>query len=315
MLIPERLKYKERIALLAPSSPVPETDALECKQLLERMGFQVELGESCTSRFHGYLAGTDALRANELNCAFCNEQIRGIFCIRGGYGATRLLEHLDYSEIKKHPKVFLGYSDITCLHMAFQQFCDFVTYHGPMPESNMLRRFDMYSSTCFHTVLQLGETTIESGAGNFFYEFKNPTGFPLETIAKGRGEGALCGGNMALFTSLIGTPYFPNIDGKILFFEDIYESVPRVNRMLDQLWHSGVFQVCSGVLFGDFAECENPEEVSFSIKDLFRERFLGFDKPVIAGLMCGHCVPTGTLPIGMHCRIDTDYQSIVFCET
>ncbi len=304
MRIPPLLKKGDRIILIAPSSPVTKEQAQSCQRQLEEMGFQVQIGKSCTSKLYGYLAGNDLLRANELNAAFVNEEIQGIFCIRGGYGATRLLKLLDYEMIRKHPKVFLGYSDITCIHLALQKYCDFVTYHGPMPASNMQNGLDDYSKKWLDCIL-----SISYNYKSIFLE--NPDNIKVEEISKGMAEGILCGGNLALFTSLIGTEYLPDPEGKILFFEDIYESVPRINRMFDQLCHSKILEKCSGVLFGDFAECSNSEDTSFSIRDLIREYFSHWDKPVLAGLQFGHCVPTITLPMGMKAKIENASLSIV----
>lgn len=304
MRIPPILKKGDQIVLIAPSSPVTKEQAQNCQTQLEEMGFRVQIGKSCTSKLHGYLAGNDFLRAKELNAAFANEEIQGIFCIRGGYGATRLLKLLDYEMIQKHPKVFLGYSDITCIHLALQKYCDFVTYHGPMPASNMQNGIDNYSKKWLDTILSISYNC-ES------ISFENPDNIKIEEVSKGIAEGILCGGNLALFTSLIGTDYLPDPEGKILFFEDIYESVPRINRMLDQLYHSKILEKCSGVVFGDFAECSNIEDTSFSVRDLFREYFSHWNKPVLVGLQFGHCVPTTTLPMGMKAKIENASLSTV----
>lgn len=303
MRLPRPLKEGDLIALLAPSSPVTQVQVQESIQLFEKMGFQVWVGKSCTSRLHGYLAGSDSLRAKEFNDAFALDKIRGIFCIRGGYGATRLLDLLDYEMIRKHPKVFLGYSDITCIHLALQRYCEFVTYHGPMPASNMQKGLDEYSKKWLHQIL-----CMSADSQPVFFE--NPEDRAIEEISGGTAEGTLCGGNLTLFTSLIGTPYLPDMEGKILFFEDIHESVPRINRMFDQLWHSEILMKCSGLLLGDFAECSNVEDPSFSILDFFRERFHNLDKPILANLQFGHCSPTATIPFGMTAKIENASLSI-----
>lgn len=301
MIVPEKLKKGETIALLAPASPVQKDVAIYCAKNLEAYGYQVYLYKSCYTNYHGYLAGTDEMRAEELNTAFKNPDIKAIFCIRGGYGSSRLLDKLDYAMIKEHPKVFNGYSDITALHLAFQKFCGFVTYHGPMVESNLLNHFDCYTRQCFEEILNMEES----------YPFYNPLGEEIEIISEGIAEGTLVGGNLSLFVSLIGTPYMPDLTGSILFLEDIHESVPRINRMLDQLFYTKIIDQISGILFGDFAWVYEKEE-NFTIKELIKERFNRYQKPVLFGLKCGHCVPTATLPLGMKCSIDTFLKKILF---
>lgn len=302
MIFPEELRLGDTIALVSPSSPTTPERVDLCKSLIENMGYQVIVGDSCKKRYHGYLAGTDMERAEELNCMFANKRVKAIFCIRGGYGSGRIMKYLDYELIRKNPKIFVGYSDITNLNIAFLTCCDMVTFHGPMVSSNMLEHFDTYTRKCFFQAISMKEKL----------ELKNPEDREIKVLSHGKAEGPIVGGNLALLINMLGTFYAPDFRGKILFIEDIYESVPRVNRMLDQLMLLGVFEQVNGIIIGDFSDCKNEEDESFQIDDLLCEYFSNLEIPVLSKIQCGHCHPTATIPIGTRCEIDSYEKRITF---
>jgi len=302
MKFPDNLRLGDTVGLVCPASGVVPERVEACEALIRQMGYRVRIGRNCKKSYHGYLAGTDEERAADLNEMFADQSIKAIFCIRGGNGTGRIMSLLDYNMIRKNPKIFVGYSDITNLNMAFYQLCDMVTFHGPMVSSNMLEHFDGYTRQCFYDVLNMKRE----------YRLCNPDGVEMEVLANGRAKGRIIGGNLSLLISMIGTFYAPDFRDTILFIEDIYEPVSSVNRMLDQLFHTGIMQQINGLLIGSFDEAGNKENPSFLVPDLMREYFTGFDKPVIAGICCGHCFPTATLPLGTECEINTKGKEILF---
>lgn len=302
MRFPEELRLGDTVGLVCPASGVTPERVEDCAAFVRRMGYCVKLGRNCKKSYHGYLAGKDEERASDINEMFADPDIKAIFCIRGGNGTGRIMDLLDYDVIKRNPKVFVGYSDITNLNMAFYEICDMVTFHGPMVSSNMLEHFDPYTKQCFYEVLHMKQEC----------HFSNPPDKKLEVLAAGRAKGRIIGGNLSLLVSMIGTFYAPDFENTILFIEDIYEPVYSVNRMLDQLFHTGIMQQINGLLIGSFDETENKEDEEFLVPDLMREYFTGFHKPVIANVCCGHCFPTATLPLGTECEIDTKEGRILF---
>ena len=304
MIFPSELKVGDTVALVSPSSPTTPERVDLCKSFIEKLGYQVIVGESCKKRYHGYLAGTDRERAEDINRMFSNKQVKAILCIRGGYGSSRIMKYLDYDLIRKNPKIFVGYSDITNLNMAFFTCCNMVTFHGPMVSSNMLEHFDEYTRDSFFQTISMKQAL----------ELRNPVGREFKVLSHGKANGTIVGGNLALLINMIGTFYSPDFRGKILFIEDIYESVPRVNRMLDQLALLGVFDQVKGILIGDFSDCRNDEDENFLIDDLLFEYFGHLRIPVLSHIQCGHCHPTATIPLGIRCEIDSYQKRITFIK-
>lgn len=291
------------VGLVSPASATKRERILECAAFLEKLGYQVTIGKSCFQSFHGYLSGEDILRAEDLNQMFADKQIKGIFCVRGGYGCGRIMEFIDFDMIRQNPKVFVGYSDITSIHLAIQKLCGFVSFHGPMVSSNMLEHYDEYTKQSLEQFLFMRKTDQIS--------FQNPESGSFEIISEGSAEGILIGGNLAVLINSIGTFYAPDFQGKALFLEDVGESIPRIDRMMTQLRLMGVFEQVSAILLGDFAECGENSDQSFGIKELIMEIFGGLNIPVISNIKCGHCFPTATIPLGARCSIDTKMRTIV----
>lgn len=305
MNFPSKLRLGDRVGLVCPSSPTTSERVDLCKDFIEALGFQTVVGDSCKKRYHGYLAGTDKERANDINNMFANPFVKAIFCIRGGYGSARIMKYLDYDLIRRNPKIFVGYSDVTNLNLAFLKLSNLVTFHGPMVSSNMLEHFDEYTKRSFFAALNMHDRL----------EFKNPIGDEFHVIAHGRARGMVVGGNLALLINMLGTFYMPDLKGKILFIEDIHESVPRVNRMLDQLSLLGVFNQVRGILIGDFTDCDNDEDEGFQISDLFKEYFSNLKIPVLSNIKSGHSYPMGTIPLGTICEMDTVRRQVHFFNT
>ncbi|MCL2420502.1 MAG: LD-carboxypeptidase [Defluviitaleaceae bacterium] len=282
---PARLKKGDTVALLSPSGPCDMSRIEPAALALEGFGFRPQVMESCRS-CHGYLAGTDAIRAKDIMEAFINPAIKGIFALRGGYGAARLLPLLDYGRIGKHPKIFAGYSDITALHTAFNQRCGFITYHAPMAGTELYMK-------------NIDDFTLSSFLGNLMEE-RSPPELRYIPVIPGNVSGILTGGNLSLLISSIGTPYEINTRDKILFIEEVQEDPYRVDRMFLQLKQAGKLNDCRAILLGSFLP-----ETSKTISQAIEELLVPLGKPLGIDLSCGHCLPTATLPLGaMVCMDD-----------
>lgn len=306
MRIPKSLKKGDTIGLVSASSPTPLEDLPKAIKAVEDLGFKVVVGETCKKR-HGYLAGKDDLRAHEVNEMFRNPEIDGIFCIRGGYGATRVLPLLDLEMIKQHPKVFAGYSDVTALHIVFNQQCDFVTFHSPMPSTEFIKEgMDDYTWNSFLSSVMETERTD--------YILENADGKPMNVLVPGEATGELVGGNLTLVASSLGTPYEIDTKGKILFLEDIDEYERSVDRMLTQLKLAGKLDDAAGILLGAWTNCgpQNPEkpEQSLRLQTIFEEILVPTGKPILMDITCGHVLPTMTLPLGKKITFNTETQII-----
>ena len=308
MRYPKPLKQGAVVGLVAPSSPVENQECIDCEKRLREMGFQVIVAKSLKrgAKIWGYLAGEARERAEEMNEMFQNPQVEAVFCIRGGYGSSQLLEYLDYETIRRNPKVFVGFSDITSLHSVFQRYCDFVTFHGPMVKSNFL---DGPGSEEWEYMVS---SLWKACSGRPFF-FQNPGNERMETVTLGQASGRLTGGNLSVLAKSLGTPYEPDFQDAILFLEDVGETVPRIDMYLTQLYHAGVFHRVRGVLLGDFTDCTNHAfEPGLMVKDFLREWFGGQKVPVLGNLYSDHRKVMGTLPMGAMCWMDAGDQRVMF---
>jgi len=302
-----KLKYGDTIGFIGPSGAVRTEGTIErAVAETEKMGFRVKLGESC-GQVYGYLSGTDEVRARDVNSMFLDDEVDAVFCLKGGYGTMRMLDLLDYEAIRKHPKIFVGYSDITAMHIAMLEKADLVTFHGPMPVSNWsdgpMEAFTRDS---------LFNTLMSDGA---FGEIVNPVGYEKKTVNPGVCEGQLVGGNLSLIVGLLGTPYELNTKNRILFIEDVGEKTYAIDRMLTHLRLAGKFDDCAGVVLGDFKNCEMEYPgYSFSIEEIVKDVVVPCGKPVFSGLQSGHCTPKLTLPFGVNCRMDADACMLTVLE-
>lgn len=306
---PKALIKGDTIGLIAPSSPVSgnTADIIEksVASLVEQ-GFRVVVDESCFSKY-GYLSGTDKIRAAGVNRMFADQCIDAVFCLRGGYGTPRILDMLDYEVIKNNPKLFIGYSDITAVHIAINQLCGIVTLHGIMPSSEMVHGLLPFTKESY-----LKAITSTEPLG----ELKNPIDNNIMCFVPGVVEGELIGGNLSLIAAAIGTPYEIDTKDKILFIEDIGEYTYRVDRMLTQLRLAGKFKDCAGIVLGDFTNCdvEYGNEYGLSLMQVFNDIIVPAGKPVIYNFKAGHCNPTLTFPLGVKAILDADYCRLTITE-
>jgi muramoyltetrapeptide carboxypeptidase len=291
---PKPLFPGARVALVAPAGPVPPERLEPAVKSVENLGLQPVIYESCRSR-HGYFAGDDRLRADDLNRAFADREIDGILCIRGGYGSQRLMNLIDFDLIRRNPKYFSGYSDITTLHIMINQYCGFVTYHTPMPSTELYRGTDDYTLSYIKNLMY----------GISLEQLNNPEGYPLKTLTGGCARGILTGGNLSLVVSSLGTPYEIDTKGKILFLEDVDEEPYSVDRMLLQLKNAGKFRDCAGIILGYYTNCaaKQPEQ-SLTLDEVFEELLVPEQKPTVMDLACGHSLPSMSLPLGKEVILD-----------
>ncbi len=302
MKYPKKLNKNATIGIICPSSGISKERLIQCKAVLENLGFKVKLANNLTSNLAGYMAGDGKSRGTSINQMFADPEVEAIFCVRGGDGGSRAIEYLDLELIKNNPKIFVGYSDITSFHLIFNQICDFVTFHGPMVSSNMVDDFDDESKASFWNALNT-ETP---------YEFYNPKGFNIEVLKEGKAEGTLIGGNFALLGASMGTPYEVDTKGKILFIEEVGESMSRIDRLIYQFRNSGKLKQCAGILLGQFTNCPNDELPTYTELDIFKEALADINIPVMYNIQSGHGLPNMTLPFGAHCIINTNNKSIYF---
>ena len=309
---PRRLRKGMTVGLVSPASNVPEDEDIAfARDVVTSLGFQVKPAKHLYQR-NQYLAGTDQQRADDLNAMFADRQVDAIFCLRGGYGSSRLLPLLDYEHIAANPKVLMGYSDITALHCAIHQRTGMVTFHGPVAGDN----FSDYSYDQFKRTLmsvKKGQTLAAPPV------FDDPAPGRVEKdnritlIRGGVAQGPLIGGNLSLVCHLMGTPYQPDFGGRILFLEDVHEAPYRVDRMLTQLKLAGVLEQVAGIAFGKFTEAETTRN-TFSMEQVLRERTADLEVPVIRGLMIGHVEDQAVIPVGALASLDADKGKLTLLD-
>src|SRR3990172_5427840 len=291
-LKPPALRKGDVIGICAPASPPLHDGDLERGiAYLERLGYRVELSPNLSKK-NGYLAGTDRERADDLNRLFRDRKVRAIIALRGGYGTMRILPMIDYAAVRKHPKIFVGYSDLTALQLALWKKCRLVSFAGPMMAGGMSRGLTGYAEEIFWRML-----TNTRPPGRLRAR--------VSARCRGKAKGILIGGNLSTVSHLAGTPYFPDTRNCILFFEEIGEKPYRIDRMLHQLKLAGAFGAVRGVILGRFNDCE-PEagKPSLSIRRVISDTLGGIGIPLIAGLRHGHVTGSLTLPVGLPVTMD-----------
>ena len=306
MIKPKCLKHGNRIALVAPSSPVSQEKLELSVESIRFLGLIPVVYPSCTMK-HGYLSGLDDDRAADLNAAFSDPKIDAVFCLRGGYGATRILNRIDYDKIKANPKLLLGYSDITALHLALHQRCRLTTLHSPMPTRgwNTLDPVSLKSLTdCIFSGKPQGTAPSIEGE-------------PIEIINPGTAEGQIIGGNLSLLAATLGTPYEINAKNKIIFIEDVEERNYKLDRGLTSLALSGKFEDCAGIILGTWADCGDPEtplEDNLTLHQIFEEIIKPYGKPTINNFRAGHIYPQISIPMGTNVKLDATEGTVTFLE-
>lgn len=308
---PAALKPGDTIMIVAPSGELLEDRIELAAERLRELGFEVILPEEVFS-VRGYLAGTDERRAEELMAAFKNPEVDAIFPGTGGYGVMRMLDLLDFDVIRANPKIFIGFSDITALHMALEKKCNLVTFHSPNPQYGFGSDDGLpeFNAKYFWRCLLAGENQGDAG---FVYE--TPAKAPLRVLAPGVAEGTLCGGNLSLVSGLTGSEYQLDTEGRVLFLEDVNEQPYRVDRMLCQLELSGQLDNPAAVILGQFSKCERKgDDSSLALAEVFNDYFADATYPVVYNFPAGHVKENATLPLGVRVRVNANEREVRVLE-
>ena len=310
---PPALLVGDTIAFCAPSGFLDSVRMSLAKTRLEEKGFYIIREDSIYRRW-GYLAGTDAQRASELMSYFKDKSVRAIFPGTGGYGSTRILSMLDYDIIKSNPKIFIGFSDITALHIAFNQLANLITFHTPNPMYGLgsKKGLDPISELYFWSLLMNSDDNYEIPFDLYGDSLK------VQTMVPGIASGKLVGGNLSLICSTMGSVYEAKTMGSILFIEDVGEAPYRIDRYLSELKLAGKLDLVNGIIIGRFSrrETEAPDRsTDFQMHQVFQQYFSKMKVPVIFNFPSGHGSKNVSLPLGCIVEINTDDEIFKVLES
>jgi muramoyltetrapeptide carboxypeptidase len=284
------------IGVIAPAGPAA-LDTDKAIAWMRARGYSLRVFPGVYEK-NDYLAGSDEVRLNDLHAAFADSEVDAIICLRGGYGTPRLLDRIDFELLRNNAKPFIGYSDITALHLAISRYAGFVTFHGPMLNADLLGDKQKPTESSFFNMLR-GQVRADS-------VLTHPAAYPLTTIEPGIAHGRLLGGNLSMIAATMGTPYEIDAEGAILFIEDINEPLYRIDRLLTHLRLAGTLHKLRGVLVGDVAGVD-----AIALERLLKQTFAPLHIPVLAGWRSGHCDPNLTLPMGALVRLDAGSKELV----
>ena len=305
---PKKLQMGDLIGLISPASaPFDFKLVKNGEKYFEELGYRTILGNN-VGKIRGYLAGTDEERIRDIHQMFDNKKVKAIFCLRGGYGAFRLIDRLDYRLIQNNPKIFVGFSEITALQMAILKKSTLVTFAGPMVVSNFSKNRCEFTTKNFWSIL-----TSNKKPKRVIFSGKHL----LSNIKSGEVTGEIIGGNLSVFTSLIGTGYLPDLKNKILMLEEIKEPPYKIDRMFNQLRLNNVFAKVNGIVLGNFIDCEETDKKknSLTLEEVFADYFNKLKIPVISWIPHGHSKRMITMPIGIKLKIDMNKKHIDFLES
>ena len=313
-LRPRALRSGDTVGLITPSTYVSDPDRLAlAEHTLKYFDLKPKFGKNVRKR-NGYLGGSITERLDDLHSMFADPAVNAIFAIRGGYGSAQLLDRIDYGLLRKNPKIFLGYSDITALHLAIQKRTGMVTFHGPVALSG----FSEYTQKNFRRALfetaPLGPVTNPPETNAL-----RPA-HTLRTIRPGKARAPLVGGNLTLISTTMGTPFEIETRGRILLLEDVDEQPYSIDRMLTQLRLAGKFDGVAGVIFGECNACRPRDykpafESTLSLGEVLDEILGQLRVPVLSGLTFGHTDDQLTLPLGVAASLDADKGELVIEES
>jgi muramoyltetrapeptide carboxypeptidase len=296
----KKLTLGSKIGIALPSGGVTLLQYEHISQGLKNLGFQPVWAKNAHSKY-GYLAGEDCFRAEAFMELWTNLSIPLIWCARGGYGACRILDRLDFDFIRKNPKILIGMSDITALHCAFAKKVDYPTFLGPNL-SLLFGKEDQATKRMLKDALKY-LTTFENS-----YQIRS-----CEWINHGKAKASLIGGNLSVLTSLIGTSWLPIFKDKILLIEEVNEAPYRIDRMLYQLEHCGVLSSLKGVILASFENCKpSLHQESLDLKQVFIHYFKSKKYPVLFGFPSGHISYQKTIALGVNLHINSESKSLFF---
>ena len=308
---PPRLRPGDVVGLIEPAGFTDdEFDLRLVEENVRAMGLVPKAAPHLLQRY-GYLAGKDEARAADVNAFYADEAVRAVFAVRGGWGCARILPHLDFDRIRANPKLLIGFSDITALHLAFAARAGFATIHGP----NAASSWGELSWNSFR------ELAFEAGTPLY----RNPeatddrlvqTRWRTRTLRPGKASGRLLGGNLTVLAALAGTPYLPDFDGAILFLEDVAEAEYRIDRMLTQLALAGILRRVAGVIFGQCTDCgaSTPSYGGFTLSQVLKQHFEPLGVPAFQGALIGHVANQFSIPVGIRAEMDAEAGTIRILE-
>ena len=298
---PKRLRPGDTVGIIQPAGFADDSFDLDLvDENIRAMGLVPKRGQHLLAR-SGYLAGDDAERAADVNAMFADPEVAAIFAVRGGWGCARILPLLDWEAIRRTPKLLVGFSDITALHLAIAAKAGFTTIHGPNGSSSWNKfSWDAFRSLAFDAAMptyrnpELPEDRLVPRSGR------------VRTIREGIARGPLLGGNLSVLAALMGTPYLPDFSGAILFVEDTNEAEYRIDRMLTQLALGGVLGKLAGVVFGQCTDCaaREPGYGGFTVSEVLQQHLRPLGIPVFQGAQFGHVASQFSLPLGVPAEID-----------
>lgn len=271
---------------------------------LEARGYRVVRGDHLYDQ-HGYLAGTDRLRAADFTAMFARPDVDAVFCARGGYGAIRMLEYVDWDSVRANPKLFVGFSDITTLHLALERACGLVTLYGPMV-ATLGGALSETAQDCFWRMVERAEP----------FGLYDTTGAPIRTLVGGKAEGRLAGGCLSICQAALGAPECPDFDGRLVLIEDVGEAAYRIDRMLMHLRRSGAFDRAAGFIVGDATDWDKglTRPPGIDLSQVWQDVLAPLRKPTVVGFPFGHVPNPLTLPLGCLARLDADAGTVEVLE-
>lgn len=297
--------------MVAPSGPLLEPDDLaRALELCLALGLVPVAGAHVTDA-RGYLAGSDDARVSDLNTAIEDPDIDAIWCLRGGYGVTRILDRVNYEALRSHPRIILGYSDITALLLAVHARTGIPTFHGPVARHGLTEFSRLHLIRSIFDPPCAGELALPAPPAGVLV----PRSPRVVTVVEGVAEGPLIGGNLSLLHCLVGTPYLPSLAGAILFLEDTGEALYAVDRMLSHLRLAGHLDGLAGVAVGHFTDLRRTAaDGALGLETVLLDYFAPMKIPVVHGFPIGHLEDQWTLPIGCHAKLDANHGSLTLLE-
>jgi muramoyltetrapeptide carboxypeptidase len=308
---PPRLRQGDLVGLIAPGGQTSERAIAKAVKNIDTLGFRVKPGANLRE-VHGNYAGSVQQRLDDLHAMFADPEVRAIWCIRGGSGCISLLAHLDYALMRTKPKILLGYSDITALHLAIHRHAGLVTFHGPVASSTMTG----YSAEHMLAVLMDPQPsyTIPMALENSRRAIEEPH-FAMRTVHGGIATGPLMGGNLSLVSALVGTPYAADFRKSILFLEDVNEAPYRIDRWMTQLDLALGLNKAAGVMIGICDDCgPEHEDMSLTLDETLDIHLQPLTIPAVTGYSIGHIRNQFTIPMGVMATLDTGRQTVTLLE-
>lgn len=309
---PPRLKKNSKVAVISPSSNPDHVGIKIGVEILRKAGLRVELGDTTRKLMTvGTLAAGDKARADDFNWAFEDDSVDGVLCATGGYGSLRILDLLDFDMIKDHPKPFMGFSDITGYHIALNQLCGMVTFHGPLVDIDPSKgeEFIKTQSEDLKSAIRL-----LTGQEEMHEVVNPPGGMMLMTINDGKAAGRLCGGNLTLMTGTLGSRYELDTRDKVLLIEEVRETYYYLEFHLTQLRLCKKLEQARAIIMGEISDTLKSDTPTPGVEEIVRERVGGAGKPAIWGLCAGHGKYNGLLPLNAKVAVDATERSIIVQE-